>query len=201
MTIPEIKTQLPIATVLSHYGLEVDRNSRLCCPFHEDKTPSMQVYAKTDTAFCFSANCKAHGAPIDVIDFVMYRENLSKHESIVKCKALIGGVPQVQPVAATPTVPQKTRIATLKAVFTHFQKAYKKNEAAKNYMKSRSIEHVQEIGYHAGTLSKALIEKLKTLDIVAAWGVGCIIFPLKNTQGEIKLRYVSENSKRSTKPE
>ncbi|WP_410470252.1 CHC2 zinc finger domain-containing protein [Chryseobacterium sp. FH2] len=37
----------------------------MCCPFHEDKTPSMQVYYKTQTAYCFSSNCKTHGKSMD----------------------------------------------------------------------------------------------------------------------------------------
>lgn len=40
------------------YGLKTDKHSRLQCPFHEDKTPSLQVYYKTQTAYCSSANCK-----------------------------------------------------------------------------------------------------------------------------------------------
>jgi len=34
----------------------------LCCPFHADKTPSMQVYPETNTVFCFSSNCELSGA-------------------------------------------------------------------------------------------------------------------------------------------
>ncbi|WP_207552117.1 CHC2 zinc finger domain-containing protein [Flavobacterium columnare] len=46
MEIHEIKQNLTIANVL-HYGLKTDKKSRLHCPFHEDKTPSFQVYYKT----------------------------------------------------------------------------------------------------------------------------------------------------------
>jgi len=41
--IQDIKQRLNILTVLSHYNLKPDRNSRLCCPLHNDKTPSFQV--------------------------------------------------------------------------------------------------------------------------------------------------------------
>jgi DNA primase len=47
MEICDIKAQLSIATVLGHYGLKPDRHDRLLCPFHPDKTPSLQVYPKT----------------------------------------------------------------------------------------------------------------------------------------------------------
>jgi DNA primase len=40
MEIPEIKQRLTIAQVLSRYNLKPDRNHRLHCPFHPDKTPA-----------------------------------------------------------------------------------------------------------------------------------------------------------------
>jgi DNA primase len=43
MEISEIKAKLTLKEVLSHYGLKPDKQSRLNCPFHPDKTPSMQV--------------------------------------------------------------------------------------------------------------------------------------------------------------
>jgi DNA primase len=47
MEIGEIKQQLTLAEVLKHYGLKPDKSLRLHCPFHEDKTPSLQIYYKT----------------------------------------------------------------------------------------------------------------------------------------------------------
>lgn len=49
MEITAIKSRLSLATVLSHYSLQPDRNGRLCCPWHEDKTPSLQMYKSTNT--------------------------------------------------------------------------------------------------------------------------------------------------------
>ncbi len=69
MEIQEIKQRLTMAQVLTRYSLKPDKHLRLCCPFHEDKTPSMQVYYKTHTAYCFSSNCPTYGKSLDVIDF------------------------------------------------------------------------------------------------------------------------------------
>ena len=88
MTIDQIKTHLPLSQVLHHYNLTPDKNNRLCCPWHDDKTPSLQLYPKTNTWTCFSSNCAAGSG--DVIDFVMKYEKLSKHEALKKCKELIG---------------------------------------------------------------------------------------------------------------
>lgn len=59
MEISEIKQRLTLPMVLSYYGLKADKSHRINCPFHDDKTPSMQLYPKTQTAYCFSANCSA----------------------------------------------------------------------------------------------------------------------------------------------
>lgn len=78
MDISAIRQGLSITAVLAHYGLRTDKNQRLNCPFHNDKTPSMQVYEKTGTVYCFSSNCKTHGKAIDVIDFILYKESSTK---------------------------------------------------------------------------------------------------------------------------
>ncbi len=43
MEIKDLKTHLKINQVLANYQLNPHKNYRICCPFHEDKTPSMQV--------------------------------------------------------------------------------------------------------------------------------------------------------------
>lgn len=101
MEISEIKSRLSITAVLSHYGLSPDKNHRLCCPFHDDKTPSMQVYEQTGTVYCFSGNCKAHGKSLDVIDFIMHKEGISKHEALKKAAGLVS-VAQAPPANVAP---------------------------------------------------------------------------------------------------
>ena len=134
MEIVEIKQQLTINQVLDHYGLQADKNNRLCCPFHNDKTPSMQVYAETNTVHCFSSNCKLHGKAIDVIDFIFHHEGISKHEAIVKAKELAGYEEPAQP---------------FEKLFKVFQATLKKNEKAQSYLKERSIEKA-EAGFNDG---------------------------------------------------
>ena len=57
-----VKDAIPTRTAAEHYGIEVKRNGMACCPFHDDRTPSMKV----DKRFhCFG--CQEDG---DVIDFV-----------------------------------------------------------------------------------------------------------------------------------
>jgi hypothetical protein len=66
MTIPEIKSQLPILTVLASYGLEPGKGNALKCPFHADGKASMKIYPETNTAYCFAGSCEVKS--VDVID-------------------------------------------------------------------------------------------------------------------------------------
>jgi DNA primase len=129
MEIKDIKTSLTLANVLSYYNLKPDKNLRLNCPFHQDKTPSLQVYYKTHTAYCFSSNCKTHGKSIDVIDFVLHKENCSKAEAINKAVEILnyyeGKVQHQQKPIQINEAAQLTmsREQFLQNMFTYFKNA------------------------------------------------------------------------------
>ena len=57
-----VKEHVNTRDFVEHIGLSVNRSSMICCPFHDDRHPSMKV---DDRFFCFG--CGAKG---DVIDFV-----------------------------------------------------------------------------------------------------------------------------------
>jgi DNA primase len=144
MEIPEIKQRLTLKEVLDHYNLKPDKHLRLNCPFHPDKTPSLQVYWKTHTAFCFSTNCPTHGKALDVIDFILYKEQISKHEAILKAQELITGSGQ-------PTGQELTKSAVLLKMFTYFKNAVHNSKPAKEYLASRNLDFEKlEVGYNSG---------------------------------------------------
>jgi DNA primase len=166
MTIPEIKEQLSILTVLQHYGLQPNRNKMINCPFHDDKNPSMQVYAETNTVFCFSGNCKMNGKKIDTIQFIQDKENVSKHEAIKKAESLING--SIQPVPTKPII----QTENLTEIFTKLKQSLYSSSKARAYAESRNIYNAKlEAGYNNGTH----YSKLKS----------CIVFPLKDKQNNI----------------
>lgn len=142
MEISTIKTQLSLSTILQYYGLKPDKNAKMCCPFHEDKTPSMQVYYKTQTAYCFSSNCKTHGKSMDVIDFIMYKENISKHEAIKKAEDILN------PSSENPKI---SREKFLTNMFQYFRNAINNSKPAKEYLEKRSLDFTRlEVGYNSG---------------------------------------------------
>jgi len=198
MEITDIKSRLTLAQVLHYYHLKPDKNLRLCCPFHDDKTPSMQVYYKTHTAFCFSSNCKTHGKAIDALDFIMNMENITKHEAIKKAVEMIGG--------ETKPMDELTKSAVLLKMFTYFKNAIPNSPQAKDYIKSRHLDHEKmEIGYNSGQfhhgtrrdeyLINSCIKYGLLLDLntkgrtgeaaYSPFGKWCIVFALRNKQNQI----------------
>jgi len=79
----EIKQRLAMREVVNFYGFTPNRSNMICCPFHDEKTPSMRIY---DTHFhCFG--CGEHG---DSIKFVQLLYNLSPIESAKKLNSDFG---------------------------------------------------------------------------------------------------------------
>lgn len=62
----EIKSRLTMSEVLCGYGFKLIRGDKLCCPFHNEKTPSFGIYKNGRRYHCFG--CGADG---DVITFTM----------------------------------------------------------------------------------------------------------------------------------
>lgn len=208
MEIPEIKSKLTLATVLHYYGLKPDKQLRLKCPFHDDKTPSLQVYYKTHTAYCFSSNCKTHGKSLDVIDFVLNMEKCNKHEAIKKAIEILGGEPKK--ITVKKQSADLDRIEFLDRMFTYFKNAIHNSKPAQEYLQQRCIDHTKtEVGYNSGQFhhgtrkDESLIEaslkygllldlglKARTGDTAykpfGKWGV---CFPLKNKENQIVSLY------------
>ena len=148
MEIQQIKEQLSMSNVLHYYGLKTDKQSRLNCPFHEDKTPSFQVYYKTQTAYCFSSNCKTHGKSIDVIDFILHKENCTKHEAINKAVEILG---HKEPNKNERYQQDLSLEQFLGNMYQYFKNAISNSKPAQEYLQSRSLDHKKiEVGYNTG---------------------------------------------------
>ena len=73
----EVKARVSVRSVAENYGLKIGRNGMACCPFHNDKHPSMKI---DDTHYhCFG--CGAHG---DVIGFVAATFGIGQYEAAGK---------------------------------------------------------------------------------------------------------------------
>ena len=84
MTIYEtIKAAISVKQAAEHYGLKTSRNGITCCPFHNDRHPSLKL--NEEYFFCFG--CGAKG---DVIDLVARLYDLSGYEAVQKLAADFG---------------------------------------------------------------------------------------------------------------
>ena len=218
----EIKQRLFILKVLSHYNLKPDKNHRLCCPFHSDKTPSFQIYPETGTWTCFSSNCSAGSG--DQVDFIMRKEGITKHQAILKAQELMGetgdpGSHKTKPapdIRSTPELTHNQRTKILTEAFTHFARSLNKRpENAIKYLECRRLDYKKlSIGFDAGTLHKTneTTQEQKQLYLQACllkpdkFGRdnsfytrfnGCIVFPLLDRSKNI----VSMYGRHTEKPE
>ena len=66
-----------------HFGLSVSRNGMACCPFHNDRHPSMKL--NEDYFYCFG--CGAKG---DVIEFTSKLFGITAMEAVQKLRADFG---------------------------------------------------------------------------------------------------------------
>ncbi len=131
MEIKDIKQQLNIQTVLNHYGVKADKNGMANCPFHSDKTPSFQIYPKSNTYCCFSSNCSAGTG--DQIQFIELKEKQGKHQAILKAKELLG-----------------VKEPSLNEIFSKLKQNVNKSPRAKQYIESRNLRLQNlEVGFNA----------------------------------------------------
>lgn len=72
----EVKEHLTARQAAEHYGLQVKRNGVACCPFHDDKHPSMKI----DKNY----HCFACGVGGDAIDYVSRMFGLPQYEAALK---------------------------------------------------------------------------------------------------------------------
>ena len=93
----QIKNQLTPKHVTERYGPQIHRGDMICCPFHDDKTPSMKLY--DDHFYCFG--CQKSG---DVIDLAAQLLRLTNYEVAKLLSADFGITDEVptQPVRTTP---------------------------------------------------------------------------------------------------
>ena len=72
----EVKERVTARQVAERYGLKVSRNGMACCPFHNDKHPSMKI---DRNYYCFA--CGAKG---DAVNYVAALFGLSQFEAAKK---------------------------------------------------------------------------------------------------------------------
>ena len=140
---------------------------------------------------------------MDVIDFVMHKENSTKAEAINKCKEILG---YQKPDSKERYQPDLSKSQFLANMYQYFKNAVHNSKPAKTYLESRNLDFKKiEIGYNAGQfhhgarkdenviaqcleygllIDKNIVSRTgeKAYGVFGKW---CICFALKNKDNEV----------------
>lgn len=120
-----IRARHPLPEVMAAAGIELQPRGHGymgCCPFHEDKTPSLSVDRVPDRFHCFG--CGASG---DVIDFVQRTRNLGFVEAVTE---LDGGQYRDGPLFVPRSGPRLHAVPGVAAAAIPPNRAFEINELA-----------------------------------------------------------------------
>ena len=158
-----VKQSITIREAAERYGIEVGRNSMACCPFHDDKNPSMKL--NKDYFYCFGC-----GATGDVIGLTARLYNLSPKEAAEKLAQDFGLIYDSQAPPRRNYVRQKTEAQKFKesrdhafrilADYFHLLRKWETNYTPKTPVESmhpRFLEAVQQKDY-TGYLLDSFLE-------------------------------------------
>ncbi len=209
MDIQAIKGNTNIFQVAEELGIQIDKHTkRACCPFHNDKTPSLQFSESKQIATCFSSKCSA--GTMDVIELVKRKNNWDLSQTLNFLEDKTGSV---KLETQKTIISEEERILLLTQLFEFFERGFIGSKPAKDYAESRKLNHkVLQIGYNSGTFHHSvnlpqdkkneLIGKYEELGLLkkfnsgySVFGKGCLVFPLRNEKNQIVSFYFREIDK------
>ncbi len=175
MEINEIKHRLSITEVAHHLGIEINKNQRAICPFHPDKTPSLQFSKEKGICTCFSSQCTA--GTMDIVSLTEKYKNINTHEALKYLTKLAGGT-VVETKLQNNTLKAGTTRINYHTDFEQMQSSFLSSSTARSYAESRNLKWKQlQIGYNAFKESRFNFLR------------GCITFGLRDKQGKITGMY------------
>lgn len=135
----EIRSRLTLSEVIGRRikVTRAGRESKACCPFHHEKSPSFTINDDKQFFHCFG--CGAHG---DVIGFVMRYDNLSFAETVEMLAAEAGvQIPKQSPQEAKKAEKQKDLYALMEAATKFYEETLylPRNKDALDYLLDRGL--------------------------------------------------------------
>lgn len=212
MDIPALKRHLAIIDVAKALGIKVGKQDKANCPFHDDKTPSLQFSREKNIATCFSSRCDA--GTMDIIDLVEKKQGYTKAQAIDWLRELAGhpttsSAQSDKPEATSSSVSEATepapldKIAVLTKAWRYFQTGMRCSKPAKTYARERmlNIDELEQrgipMGYHNGKFhqkeNKHFIESCIKYGLMRSFAHGgykqfaaqSLVFALRNEQQQI----------------
>lgn len=209
--IDQIKTKASLATLAEQQGHTLKSQGdelALCCPFHDDASPSCFINAKKNR-FC----CHGCGAKGDVIEWTMRSESLDFRQAcdwLAKRFDLpLGQSPMKVQMEAKMLSADNTDAQLLEEVMTFYHCSLQQSQAAKKYLELRGLNHPElierfKLGFSDRSLPRiipkaqtkagaAVREKLAKIGVLLPSGhermLGAIVVPLFNEAGEVVQLY------------
>ena len=224
MEIQQIKQQLEIIQVATSLGIQVGKGDKAICPFHNDKSPSLQFSKEKQIATCFSSNCNL--GTVDVIGLTEKKLQKTTHETLKYLSVLA----EEQPTETiqTKVSHQENHSEIRSQIFNYFRNGFmmRKDNKGKAYLQSRNLNvaKLENLGivfgynsaqfHHRGRITNEEMQACeqaglliksnspsKTATSYSPWASHCVIFPLTDEQGNITGLYgrsVNTNPKQKT---
>jgi DNA primase len=210
--IERIKAEVSLVRLVEQQGYALVKQGKdlaLCCPFHDDKTPSCVITPSSNLFHCFG--CDAGGT---VIDWVMKTQSVSFRHALELLQ-------EMNPETSVPVV-KKNRVATanlfpvgapdailLQEIVAFYQRALRSSPEAVAYLETRGLNDAElishfKLGFANRTLGyqlprlesvpgQQLRTQLKTMGILRESGHehlnGSLVIPLFNTKKEVVQLY------------
>ncbi|MEJ2416554.1 MAG: CHC2 zinc finger domain-containing protein [Exilibacterium sp.] len=209
--INRIKSEVSLLRLVESQGYTVIRQGKdhvVCCPFHDEKTPSCIISPKTNLFNCFG--CGAGGS---VIDWVMKTQGVSFRFACEILQKDLGLIQSEAPSKARNTTTKLTpplaanadNQTALRDVIHFYHETFKQSPEAHEYLRSRGLDNRElieqfKLGFANRTLGYRLPEKnrkadaelrgkLQEIGILRESGHehfnGSLVVPITNEQGEI----------------
>jgi DNA primase len=216
--IERIKAEVSLVRLAEGQGYQLHKQGKdvaLCCPFHEDKTPSCIITPKSNLFNCFG--CGAGGS---VIDWVMKTQGVSFRHAVELLKNDIGAVTSslaaespikktTVPKLAAPVSSNADDAKLLREVVDYYHETLLQSPEAIAYLESRGLNDPElinhfKLGHANRTLGlrlphknrKAgaeLREKLQHVGVYRESGHehlnGSLVIPLLNKSGDVVQLY------------
>ncbi len=196
-----IKERLSIIDVVSSYisVLQVGKNYKAKCPFHNEKTPSFFISPDRGTYYCFG--CGAKG---DIFSFVEHFEG-TDFLGALKLLAERAGV-TLETIHRTDDRDERERwYEIMEEATSFFETAYEKESGPRAYLRDRGLSDATIKSFHIGyapdvwrSVSEHLIDKgykkedIETVGLIKTSDKGFydrfrgrIMFPISDSSGRV----------------
>lgn len=203
MEIQDLKQHFTILDVADRLGIQVNKQGKAHCPFHDDKTPSLQFSKEKNIATCFSSRCSA--GTMDIIGLTEKYMKVNTHEAIMQLKEWAGAVAPPGNNGKVASGSEMERIAILTKAFQYFENGVKTSRKSKEYLDSRGLIQTTpnrqgiEAGFNSGNFHNRTNKNLQATALkygliyesignsggYTAFAKDSLVFPLKNQDRKI----------------